>query len=222
MDVCFVLPAAKCMTSWELNLANRNELPSNLFMWQPGHKIKTHKCRFCLISKSGCCGQMFETLRWLRSIRCMVFCLESHAGDSAVSAFLVYCPGDDMYNFIITFLLVAQTVSSVMTTQPNHAECGGALLSVISAALCQITWETIATFTLFCISFSFIQLKVTDPKRSVFLFGTACPAVSSLCSFVCVWKVVGQDFCRKHFRDHFIWICLPHCGFSWLCCSFRS
>lgn len=148
-------------------------------MWQPGHKIKTHKRRFCLISKSGHCGQMFETLRWLKSIRGM----ENHAGGSAsgVSALLMYCPGDDTYYVIITFLLVAQTVSSVRTMQPNHNERGRALLSSISAALCQITWKTITTFTLFCISFNIIQLKVTDPKL-VLLLGSVCSAVSSLCS----------------------------------------
>lgn len=98
-------------------------------MWQLGHKIKTLKCRLCLISKSGCCGQMFETLRWLMFISCMAFCLDNHTADHVISALLMYCRGDDIYDFIVTFLLMAQTVSSVMTMQPNHIEYEGPLLS---------------------------------------------------------------------------------------------
>lgn len=150
-------------------------------MWQPDQKIKTHKCRLCLISKSGCCGQMFETLRWLRFICCMAFCLDNHTVDDAMSALLMYCRGDDICNFTITFLLMAQTVSSVMTMQPNHTECEGLLLSLMPADPSQITWKMIIAFTLFCISFNCIQLEVTDPKWSVLLFDAVCPAVSSLC-----------------------------------------
>lgn len=160
-------------------------------MWQPAHKIKTHKCRLCLISKSECCGQMFETLRWLRFISCMALCLDNHTVDRAISALLMYCRGDDIYNFIITFLLMAQTVSSVMTMQPNHTECEGPLLSLMSADLSWITWEIIVTFTLFYISFYFIQLKVTDSKWSVPLFDAVCPAVSSLCGCLCIWNIVS-------------------------------
>lgn len=108
-------------------------------MWQHAHKIKTHKCRLCLISKLECCGQMFETLRWLRFISCMAFCLDNHIVDYAISAVLLYCFGDDLRNFIVAFPLMAQTVSSVMAMQPNHTECEGPLLSLMSADLNQKT-----------------------------------------------------------------------------------
>lgn len=78
---------------------------------------------------------MFEALRWLRFICCMAFCLDNHTVDRAISALLMYCRGDDIYNFIITFLLMAQTVSSLMTMQPNHIACEGPLLSLMSADL---------------------------------------------------------------------------------------
>jgi len=94
----------------------------------------------------------------------MALCLGNHTVDRAISSLLMYGRGDDIYSFTITFLLMAQTVSSALTMQPNHTEREGPLLSLMPADLSRVTGEAIVTVPLFHISFSFTQLKVTEPK----------------------------------------------------------